>query len=214
MCSFQNAFRLYIATCLALLLTFFAKAEEGTIESLEWQLPTSQAYSSETIRVSIGKQAAQAQSFSGKVSVSGQTGQAFVVCAQRLSSDDFVYGASIATSATFSDTNKAANIHVLTLTETAGSLNIEQGYPCPEGFDDQYPFTSEQYIQSEKPFLVSCKRGGKVKENHNPDFFPLSDSIKQQPWLRLSGSGYAADDHSDFKRPPPFMPALDKAQWH
>ena len=144
--SFHTTPRLCIAAFLSIVLSFFAKAEEGskTTENLEWQLPIDgQSYSSLVVSVSIEKQGIQEESFTDEVTVFGKIRQSFIVCAQRLSTDHFSHEASAADTTIFSDNGEMVNIHALTLSDAVGKLTIEQSSTCPKYPDqpviDQWP---------------------------------------------------------------------------
>ena len=204
--SFLTIFRLCSAAFLALLLSFFGMAEEGVAEHLEWQLPVGgQSYPAGSVRVRTGrvfpeKQGIQEPSFTGEVTVSGQVGQSFIVCAQKLSTASFFRNASAAVPANSSASDKTTISHVLTLIEATGRLIIEESQPCPEYFEDQYPFASEHPIRSEKPFFVITKRSAQTQDNQNAGLVPLSGfSIKPKSLPSFSGGGYDTDDHNDPK---------------
>ena len=215
--SFLTTFRFCAVAFLALVLSFFGMAEEGVTEHLEWQLPVGgQSCPAGSVRVRTGRvfperQDIQEPSFTGETTVSGQIGQSFIVCAHKLSTENFFQEVSAAVTENSSVSDKTTISHVLTLIEATGRLIIEESRPCPEYFEDQYPFASEHPIRSEKPFLVVSKRTEKSQDKQNTGgVTPSSFSIKPEPQLSLSGGGYDTDDHNDFKRPP-FMPMPDKA---
>ena len=191
-----------------MLFCCFSVAKEEAIDYLEWQLPGAPSL---TIRLRSGnripeKAATKRSSFTGEITVSGQTGQPFTLCAQNLSTEGFSIEA---TSTSHGEANN--NIHILSLTNTTGRLIIETSTPCPEGFNHQYPFVSEQHIRSTKPFLMTGKRERRIQGNPDGGFVtPVSPATKPQNLLSFSGGGFDSDDHSDFKHPP-FMPVPDKA---
>ena len=210
--SYYTNLQICAAMFLSIVLSFFPKAEGGTTKHLEWQLPIDgHSYSSVTVRASTEKQGIQEESFTGEVTISGKTGQAFIVCAERLSSENFYLEASAAVTPVSSDSDERVNIYALTLSEEAGKLTIVQGQPCPEHFKLQYPIASEQHIRSEKPFFVESKRSAKDQDNQNSDVItPASFPITPKSLASRSGGGYGIDDQNDFKRPP-FMLMPDKA---
>ena len=221
---FHTSLRPSTLAFLSIVFSFFAKAEEATTtaEHLEWQLPLDeQSYASLSVRVSKEKQVTKVQSFNGEVTISGKTGQSFIVCAQGLDSEGFYQQASTVVSLTFSDSNsldsnsldsnEGINIYVLTLNEKTGKLTITQSGHCPEYLRYQYPIASGQHIRSEKPFFIVSKRAAKTQDNQNSGMIPLASSpIIPKSLASFSGGGYDTDDQNDFKRPP-FIPMPEKA---
>ena len=202
------------AMFLSIVLSFFPKAKGGTTEHLEWQLPIGDhGYSSVTVRATSERQGIQEKLFTGEVTISGKTGQAFIVCAKNLNSEDFYHGASTAFPATSLDSSTDSNVHALTLANAMGKLTVEQSTPCPKYLRNQYPIASEQHIRSEKPFFVVSKRTDKSEDNQNSDaIIPVSFPITPKSLLSFSGGsggGQDIDDQNNFKRPP-FMPVPDK----
>ena len=216
--NFRITHWLCITAFWAVALSSPSTARESPVDYLEWQLPVDQ-YSSVSVRVRAGspntiqgtkKQEIKELPFTGKVTLSGQKGQLFILCTQELRTEGFAQLASGAVLLTTSGSDMPASAFMLSLTETTGRLIIVDSQPCPAHFGRQYPFVSQQHIQSEKPFLVMGKRADRVQDH--PDggsLAPFGLAIKPQPLPSLSGGGYGTDDHNDFKRPP-FMPAQDK----
>ena len=172
--SFNTTPRLFIPAFLSIVLSFFAKAEEGskTTENLEWQLPVDgQGYSSLVVSVSTEKQDIQEESFTGEVAVFGKIRQSFIVCAQRLSTDHFSHDASVADTAIFSDNGEMVNIHALTLSDAVGKLTIEQSSTCPKYPDqpviDQWPQENKDH-QPEQLSAGGCsgQRAGSGAVSH------------------------------------------------
>ena len=210
--SYHTTSQICAAMLLSIVPSFFPKARGDATEHLEWQLPIdSHGYSSVTVRASTEK--LFTGEFTGEVTISGKTGQAFIVCAKNLSSEDFYHGASTAFPATSLDSSTDSNVHALTLANAMGKLTVEQSTPCPKYLRNQYPIASEQHIRSEKPFFVVSKRTDKSEDNQNSDvIIPVSFPITPKSLLSFSGGSGGSqdiDDQNNFKRPP-FMPAPDK----
>ncbi|WP_448217123.1 hypothetical protein [Endozoicomonas sp. 2B-B] len=190
--------------------------EVATGEYLEWQLPVNQqSDASISVRarsVSVAKktQGTRTQSFTGEVTISGQIDQPFILCAQGLNAQGFTYEASAVVPFPFSDSDKSTHLYVLRLSEQTGRMAIKESQPCPESFNQPYPFTSGQYLRSKKPFLVVDGRVEKTLNTQNAGAIPPADMpIKPVLFQSPSGGGYDTDDDKDFKRPP-FMPVPDK----
>ena len=185
-------------------------AKEDAIDFLEWQLHSDNGeYASFSARFRAENpdkkvQGIQEPSFTGELTLSGQTGQSFILCARELSSEGFALDVT-------STNEEATSAFILSLTEATGRLTISHSEPCPEYYEHQYPFVSEQHIRSEKPFLVLRKRENRDQDRPGTGFIPAGNpAIKPQTLLSASGVSFDTDDHNDFKYPP-FMPMPDKA---
>ena len=204
-----------LAALLSLPLTAATQVPPPIDYYLEWKLHSDRGdLSSFSVRFRAGHvgkvnrkvQDTQKTAFSGEVSVSGQVGQSFIVCAQGLGTESFFLDNT-------SDNEATTRIHRLSLTETTGKLNIEHSEPCPDYFETPYPFASQPNVRSEKPFLVFSKKRNKTQDDSDDGFFlPASPATKPQLLNSLSGSTFdsgGSEDNNDFKHPP-FMPVPDK----
>ena len=204
--SFCISFQLCTLALLTLALPFWVESKEGDIGHLEWQLPVDR-HKPPSLSIRVRSQSTDAKNRQKQatetLTISGQAGQTFLLCAQGLSTEGFFLN-------TASDNDEVASIYMLSLAEATGRLTVNRSQPCSEYYQYQYPAVSEQHIRSAKPFLVMQKRKHKVHDNRDAGA-ASGFAMQPKPLFSLSGGdSFDTGDNNDFKRPP-LMPMQGKA---
>ena len=196
------------------MLTPVEQAKGNAIDYLEWQVAHGGAgHSVPVARFRAGSAEkstlkTRALPFTGEITVAGKSGQLFVICAHSVNSEGFSERVMAAES---TDTGEV-NAYMLALDGTSGELSIHKSLPCPNQFQSQYLFSSVQHLTSDAPFLLVQKNNAKKRASDEAPLFPETSDTNPRTMALLSGGISDTGDHNDFKRPP-FMPALDKANF-
>ena len=203
-------------------ITSFVIASKEMNIDLEWQLPgVWQEHSFQRLKfraqgIEAFEREKPSAQFTGKIRVTGQAGQLFILCAQDVSTDDFYFVVQDPESVNIATGH--VSFFMLELAGQSGELAILRSQPCPGHINQPYDFYSGQSLRSDKPFLTVRERKTEPQENNQITLTPEPESFSVLPTAfaddnteKGSGGGFDTGDSHDFKRPS-FMPVLNKVE--